>query len=247
MNIAIVWVLWSANSGTQTIKNPSLNLTKKRGKTMKRFSKITLSVAAVSVLTTAMAISASAMTANYNNGTVTLADVTATGASQTLLVLDTVNLQTVAAENIKQIDQKDDGTSFAAVTVGTLADGTYEVRVGGDGTIQTATFTVGGTTVVTKDITVGDINLDGALKGNDLTAIKRAQADLATGTGKYGTTYTVAEPVANKLIVNDIYTVGDINLDKALKGNDLTAVKRAQADLATGTGYYGTTIKVIAE
>jgi hypothetical protein len=74
-----------------------------------------------------------------------LSGVNATGNSQTLLVLDKVDLQTVASEDIKQIDQDDSGESFSTVTVGALKDGTYEVRIGGDGTIQTATFTVGST------------------------------------------------------------------------------------------------------
>lgn len=154
---------------------------------MKRFSKLILSVAAVSAVSAAMVVSASAaMTATYENGVVTLADVTGTGASQTLLVLDEVNLTTVAESNIKQIDQKDDSTSFTTVTVGELADGTYEVRIGGStGEIQTATFTVGEDIppANTTTLIIGDIDETGDVDSDDATAIARGVA------GQKGDTY----------------------------------------------------------
>ncbi|MGN0162225.1 MAG: hypothetical protein ACI4EA_01410, partial [Candidatus Ornithomonoglobus sp.] len=146
---------------------------------MKRFSKLILSVAAVSAVSAAMVISASAeMGASYADGVVTLTDVTAsTTGSQTLLVLDKVGLTTVVAGNIKQIDQKDDNTSFSTVTVGALADGTYEVRVGGDGTVQKATFTVGGGSdqpgAETITLTVGNVDDNTTINMNDGLKVAR--------------------------------------------------------------------------
>lgn len=206
---------------------------------MKRFSKIILSVAAASTVAAAMTVSASAMTASYADGKVTLSGVNGTGDSQTLLVLDGENLTSIAETNIKQIDQKDDGSSFAEVPVGTLDNGTYEVRIGGsDGTLQTATFTVGGTEVKTKDVIVGDVNLDGQIKGGDLTNLKRGIAEQTTGTGSFNVTFDKADGTG-KLIV------GDINLDGQIKGGDLTNLKRGIAEQPTGVGSYKTTVSVI--
>ncbi len=139
-----------------------------------------LSTTAIAVA--ALAVSASAMTANYvapqgeETGKVNLAGITTTAAQKTLLVLNE-DATNVAEDDIVQIDQAE---SFATVTVGDLAtdidadnaelveaynetektkadwdildaawteSATYFVRVGGSGTIETATFTVD-TTVV---------------------------------------------------------------------------------------------------
>jgi hypothetical protein len=210
---------------------------------MKRFSKIALSVAAVSAVSAAMAMSAMAMTASYADGTVTLTDVSSTGASQTLLVLDTVDLQTVAAENIKQIDQDDTGVSFSSVTVGTLDDGTYEVRIGGDGTVQTTTFTVGnsgGDNTKTKEIIVGDINLDGEITGSDGVFLARYNADFTANIGSAGSEVTKADD-------NSAVIIGDVNLDDEITGSDGVFLARYNADFTTNIGSAGSQLTVIDE
>ncbi len=180
---------------------------------MKRFSKLILSVAAVSAVSAAMVISASAMGASYADGEVTLTDVTGTGTSQTLLVLDTVDLTTVAAENIKQIDQKDDSTSFATVKVGELADGTYEVRIGGDGTVQKATFTVGeaGPTPSTKTIMIGDVNDDEDADMVDAASV--ATYSLQGASDNVGVEYDVVSGIdAAKIMVGDVNNDEDADM-----------------------------------
>ena len=171
---------------------------------MKRFSKIALSVASVSAVAMAMAISASAMTASYADGVVTLSDVNSTGTSQTLLVLDTVDLETVAAENIKQIDQKDDGTSFVTVPVGELSNGIYEVRIGGDGTIQKATFEVG-SAVVGEEVQMGDVNLDTTVNGSDINPV-------------------IQHVVGNATLEGKSFFVADVNSDTTVNGSDINPI-----------------------
>jgi hypothetical protein len=221
----------------------------KRGKTMKRFSKIALSVAAVSAVSAAMAMSAMAMTASYADGTVTLTDVNATGASQTLLVLDTVDLQTVEATNIKQIDQDDTGVSFSSVTVGTLADGTYEVRIGGDGTVQTATFTVGeNVTPNTVTLMIGDIDGSSNIDISDVTALARANAGKVSEKYKnttVGDDYTVSS-VTSGTYTADTVKIGDIDGSSNIDISDVTALARANAGKVSDK-YKNTTVGAVVE
>ena len=215
---------------------------------MKKLSKAILSVAAVSAVSAVMAASAMAMTASYADGKVTLSDVTATGDSQTLLVLSGANdaIDTVTETIIKQIDQDDTGVSFSEVTVGALDEGTYTVRVGGsNGTMQVAEFTIGGGSddggddVKTKDIIVGDINLNGEIANNDLTFLARKCAGSTSKTGNAGEEYTVAAD-SSKLII------GDINLNGEIANNDLTFLARKCAGSTSKTGNAGETIAVVA-
>lgn len=108
---------------------------------MKKVTKLFLSVAAIGALAAGLATSAMAMTATYDAGTVTIVagdEDKVTSTEKTLLILNN-NATTVTEADIVQIDQSED---IASVPVGELADGTYYVRVGGDGNIDTATFTV---------------------------------------------------------------------------------------------------------
>lgn len=122
--------------------------------------KLFAATAFAAALTTAFAVNAFAdttMVATYNNGTVTLTDAPTLNPA-TLLVLNTnegVALTNVTASDIKQIDEVDEEYTYSSVVVGELADGTYEVRIGGDGTITSAFFTVGSEAA---DRLVGDVN-----------------------------------------------------------------------------------------
>ena len=191
MNIAFVLGVTVRNFLTHKHKNYLM----KRGKTMKKFTKTFMAVAAVTAVSAAMSVSAMAMSAEYDNGTVTLKDVKSTGTSQTLLVLSQDD--TVTSENVdivKQIDQKDDSTSFASVPVGTLADGTYYVRIGGtDGSLQTATFTVGGVQPggETKEIVIGDVNDKDGVNGADSTMMARYIAGSPKEKGNTGNTLKI--------------------------------------------------------
>ncbi len=118
---------------------------------MMKLKKILLASAIVASLAGIMATSSFAaeakMTATWDaaSKSVIIENCPTAAARKTLLVLTTNTdgslLTTVAEENIKQIDEQAD--AYTKVPIGDVADGTYEVRVGGDGTIASALFTVG--------------------------------------------------------------------------------------------------------
>ena len=130
-------MIWNVEKNKQTHERRNLF--------MKKVTKLFLSVAAISALAAGLATSAMAMTASYDAtaGTVTITaeegDLVAS-SEKTLLILNN-DAVTVTEADIVQIDQSED---IAEVPVGELADGTYYVRVGGDGHIDKAEFTVGG-------------------------------------------------------------------------------------------------------
>ncbi len=208
---------------------------------MKKLSKTLFAIAAVSAASMAMTASAMAMTATYADGTVTLNDVKATGDSQTLLIVNgegvTVD-STNANKVVEQIDQKDDGTVFESAIVGELADGTYEVRIGGsDGSMQKITFTVGDAPSTTKDITIGDIDGMYGVDSDDLTALARALVSLkgeAYGNEEVGITYTVNSD-------GSTITIGDIDGMYGVDSDDLTALARALVSLQ-GEDYNNATV-----
>ncbi len=211
---------------------------------MKKLSKTILSIAAVSAVSAVMAASAMAMTASYDAGSVTLAGVEATGDSQTLLVLSE-DADTVTEAIIKQIDQKDDGSSFATVTVGDLAVGTYYVRVGGsNGTLQKAEFTIGeqGGEVdppagETESIIVGDVNLNGSITSADTSFLARQQAKFTVNIGKVGEHRTAADGT-------DVI-IGDVNLNGSITSADTSFLARQQAKFTVNIGKVGETVNVI--
>lgn len=217
----------------------------KRGKKMKKLSKTLLSVAAVTAVSAAMAASAMAMTATYDaeTGMVTLSDVASTGDSQTLLVVggDSVGA-TVATEDIKQIDQDDTGVSFATVPVGQLDDGTYEVRIGGNGEIQRATFNVGGVQPggETKTIMVGDVNWTEDVDALDALAVARYAAKATTLTEKTGEVYQVAGS-------EDTYTIGDVNTSGDVDALDALSVARYAAKATTMIDNAGQSVTIVVE
>lgn len=194
---------------------------------MKRFTKTLLSVAAVSAVSAAMAVSAMAgdvpMSASYAGDTVTLANVKSTGAQQTLLILkdsDTVTEDADGKTNIIQIDQLDTGVSFESTKVGNLADGTYYVRVGGsDGTLQTYPLTVSSTSVTTKEHIIGDVDGDSQITANDTVCILEYTAFEETSdlTGNVEKILTLSDGVST-------HKVGDVNSDGAVTLDDAVCV-----------------------
>ena len=172
-------------SRSANLTHKQKNYLMKRGKTMKKLTKTILSVAAVSALTAAMAVSASAMTARYEAGVdggvskVILEDVQSTGNSQTILILNEnaeVISETNANDVVEAIDQKDGGGVFTEVPVNPLSEGvTYYVRIGGtelvDGTIQQTTFKAGEDEDTPNTRLLGDVDGNGDINVNDVPPI----------------------------------------------------------------------------
>ena len=140
-----------------------------------KFKKILLASAIVASLAGIMATSSFAeeakMTATWDaaSKSVIIENCPTAAARKTLLVLTTNTdgslLTTVAEENIKQIDEQAD--AYTKVPIGDIADGTYEVRVGGDGTIASALFTVG----QKSTRLLGDVTGDSSIDINDASGI----------------------------------------------------------------------------
>lgn len=171
---------------------------------MKRFSKFMLSVAAVSAVTAAMAVSAMAadVTATYDtetdNGKVSITVPESTGASQTLLVLNedvdvtAENADAVVAQ-INQVDAEEGDAEIKefqlpAGIYAALAEGeskTYYIRIGGSkGTIQKGELKIskaGDTPVV--ELLVGDVDGDGIIDPGDASAVLKHDAGTVVLTG----------------------------------------------------------------
>ena len=123
-------------------------------------------------------------------------------------------------EDIKQIDQKADG--YTDIKFTDLAPGKYEVRIGGDGNLYSATFTVGGggDNPNYDDGTrlLGDTNNSKDITPADATvALRYAAGELSVADGK------------DTLQAMDMNDSGDITasdgssiLLAALNGSDLT-------------------------
>jgi hypothetical protein len=154
-------------------------------------------------------------------------------------VLKTVDLQTIAADDITQIDQNDTGVSFSSVTVGTLADGTYEVRIGGDGTVQTATFTVGEAETPSDEyVTVifGDADNEDGLDSGDITKVARGVAGSTANKGLVG---------KNCVIDGQTVIFGDADNEDGLDSGDITKVARGVAGSTANKGYVGQDCQVL--
>ena len=226
------------------IKSKSIKK-KKRGNTMKKFTKIMLSVAAVTAVSTAMAISAMAAdtvrgTYDSATGIVTLDGVVSSGEQQTLLVL-TEDAATVTEGIIAQVNQ--DASISQFVLSANIESGTYYIRIGGtDGTIQTGTLTIGGQgggDVETVTMTIGDVNGDNEVASLDALFIARYNATYTTNIGNVGATYTKADNSGN-------YVVGDVNGDSEVASLDALFIARYNATYTTNIGSIGQTVKVVA-
>ena len=171
---------------------------------MKKLSKIMLSIAAATVMTAAMAVTAMAeetITGTYDNdtGVVTMDGVIGSGKSQTLLVLNNV-AENVQSDDIAYINQIDNNGTFSTFTLAaglvSSAPSTYYIKVGGtDGTLQEGTLTISANTVT---IIIGDADSNGKVNATDITRIGRYLTKKATGTGNTGQEVEVlAEASAN--------------------------------------------------
>ena len=188
---------------------------------MKKFTKLFLSCAAVAALTGAVASSAMAaneLTATYDAeaGTITIGDYTDVANDDTLLVLKPGADDTAVKDSdIVQIDQQAD--AFKTVVVGTLEDGTYTVKIGGDGNIYTGTFTVGSQST-THDVLMGDVNEDKEINSTDALQVMRYEAGLS-----------------NVVNTADREIASDVNADKEINSTDALQVMRYEAGLSTNS------------
>ena len=218
---------------------------------MKKLSKIILSVAAATVVTAAMAVTAMAadtITGTYDNdtGVVTMEGVVGSGASQTLLVFKNA-AEEITSNDIAYINQIDNSGTFSTFT---LAAGlkpatagesvTYNIKVGGtDGSVQTGTLTIAGDAPATVTIVIGDVNGDDEVTAADITRIGRYILEKATGTGNAGQTRTKPD--------NTPVVIGDATGDGDVTAADITRVGRYILQKATGTGNAGQEVEVLDE
>jgi hypothetical protein len=224
---------------------------------MRNFSKTLISMAAVMAVGSAMAAGAMAadMAATYDaaTGIVTITDAASHGASNTLLVVQGTTAEgstdvtyNATESTIKQIDQNDADAAFASAVVGTLDDGSYEVRVGGtDGTVQSAVFTVSSEVVepvVTDVFKVGDITRDNRVLANDTKALAQYKAGMI-GTAYKNTTvenqYKLVDK-ETKVETGETFKIGDITRDGRVLANDTKALAQYKAGMI-GTSYKNTT------
>ena len=158
---------------------------------MKKFSKLFLSCAAVAAVTAAVATSA--MAAGEISATYTAAGENATAkltidasgytaAQKTLLVLKpgkTLETVKVTEGDVLQIDQKDGNDSIAVALPKNLADGVYNVYMGGDGKTYNTTFTVGNV----SSRLLGDADGNDTINVMDASAVANHFVKIETLTG----------------------------------------------------------------
>jgi hypothetical protein len=191
---------------------------------MKKFAKVFLSCAAVAALTGAVATSAMAadltnVAYNSATGTVTFTAADA-GTTQTLLVISGTDKTNFQTEAIKQIDQQD--AAITSAVVGTLADGTYTVLVGGNGAteVYSGTFTVGDA----AKILIGDADQDGYVDGGDATQILKYNVGKVTLEG-------------------DALAAADADQDSYVDGGDATAILKYNVGKTDSTNEKVNTLK----
>lgn len=153
---------------------------------MKSLKKVFLAFAVVSAMTAAATTAALAADAQYNADTNTVTEYAKpeyeAGKQYTVLVVKqddgetTDGATTATQENIYYIDQAADGTFTIKPMVGdgTLADGTYEVRIGGEGidTPIISTFNVGGEDP-TPELDYGNVDGDSRITATDANYVLR--------------------------------------------------------------------------
>ena len=226
---------------------------------MKKLSKIILSVAAATVVTAAMAVTAMAedtINGTYDNetGVVTMEGVIGSGASQTLLVFKNA-AEEITSNDIAYINQIDNITSDSQnFSTFTLAAGlkptaasesvTYNIKVGGtDGTVQTGTLTIAGDAPATVTIVIGNVSGDaaGTINVLDLTQLGRKVKGFTTNIGQAGQVRTKAD--------GSTITIGNVSGDAAGTINvlDLTQLGRKVKGFTTNIGQAGQTADVIDE
>ncbi|HIT85452.1 MAG TPA: dockerin type I repeat-containing protein [Candidatus Ornithomonoglobus intestinigallinarum] len=135
-----------------------------------KLKKLLIASAVVAAVAGAMSTAAFAegdFDVTYEDGTVTLGAYTEIATDNTMVIVDTAEdgsrLSEINEENIHQINQQ--AGAYTVIPVGELEDGTYEVRIGGDGNLYSATFTVGGGGESTR--LLGDVTGDGEINTLD--------------------------------------------------------------------------------
>ena len=218
---------------------------------MKKLSKIILSVAAATVVTAAMAVTAMAedtITGTYDNdtGVVEMEGVVGSGKSQTLLVLNN-NVAEGEEPGIAYINQIDNSGTFSKFT---LAAGlkpatagesvTYNIKVGGtNGTVQTGTLTIEAATptVTTVKIVIGDVTGDKDITMQDITFIGRYLDGKGRNSGSAGQTKTKLD--ASTVIIGDVTGDDDITMQ------DITFIGRYLDGKGRNSGSTGQEVDVI--
>ncbi|MBQ3427680.1 MAG: hypothetical protein IJH37_11160 [Clostridia bacterium] len=219
---------------------------------MKKFTKIMLSTAAITAVSAAMAISAMAAEVSVSGdfagkydtdtGVITLdSAVKSTENSTTLLVVDTDG--TVAEANIFQIDQDDESQGFSEIKLDAskIVDGTYYIRVGGDGTVKTASFTIGGEPVEkdTKTVYIGDVDDDDEIGVSDGVFVARYIAEFEENIGNAGAEAKTADDAD--------FVYGDVDDDQEVGVSDGVFIARYIAEFEENIGNTGSTIDIVVE
>ena len=222
---------------------------------MKKLTKIMLSVAAATVMTAAMAVTAMAadtFTGTYDNdtGVVTMDNVIGSGASQTILVYNSA-AETITNADIAYINQIDNQTGpDGHFSTFTLAPGlkpnvpntsvTYNIKIGGsDRSVQTGTLTIASDAPATVTIIIGDVDGNNVVNGTDVARIGRYLTKKATNTGSTGQIKT--KPDGNTVII------GDADGKNVVNGTDVARIGRYLTKKATNTGSTGQEVEVIDE
>ena len=116
-----------------------------------------------------------------------------------------------AVGNIKQIDEST--TAFTTVPVGELGEGTYEVRIGGDGSVRWGTFTVvAAGSEDSRTLQLGDCDGKEGITSNDSVAVLKHAAGIEYLTG-------------------DNLITGDCDGKEGITSNDSVAVLKHAAGL----------------
>jgi len=222
---------------------------------MKKLSKIMLSVAAASVVTAAMAVTAMAadtITGTYDNktGIVTMDGVIGSGASQTLLVLNNVE-EFENASDIAYINQIDNSGTFSTFTLaaGLRSDtpSTFNIKVGGTyGTVQTGTLTIEAATpeVTTVKIVIGDADGNGKINATDVNRIGRYIRDNNVSSKATGNTGFIKIKADD----NSEVVIGDADGNGKINATDVNRVGRYIRDnnvSSKATGNTGFEVVVI--
>ena len=177
-----------------------------------KLKKILFVSAAVAAMTGVMATGALAadITAEWNAETqsVVITGAEDKGDANTILVLATNEdgsvLTEVTESDIKQINEQSD--AYTTVKVGDLPAGTYEVRVGGDGTVDSALFNVGSNPdnpYADSTRLIGDVDGLSGINGTDVTYVLNHATSVSSLTG-------------------ESLQAADVNDDGAANGTDAT-------------------------
>ena len=157
-----------------------------------KLKKILFVSAAVAAMTGVMATGALAadIVAEWDSGTqsVVITDGITDRDVYTVLVLATDNgaaKTEIVEEDIKQINEQSE--KYTEIKVGDLPAGTYEIRVGGDGTLDTGMFTVSGdpdNPYADSTRKMGDVNGDNSVTLVDTVPIINHDMETAILTGE---------------------------------------------------------------